>query len=158
MIDPSKAELALTEAEATCHAKICEVLGLQSGVDCFISTNPGKVECAVFDVGFPWTGDVMGWKSNVYHWRGQLDLYSRNRRTVQVWIMRLLMAMPIGPTQSQSNELDATTNVRTFRIAPEANAITEIKTTELKDAANVKGVEVFTASVNFDIIFRAGPR
>lgn len=158
MIDPTTAELALFEAEETCHKRLCDILGLTSGVDCFISTNPGKVECAVFDIGRAWTADMMGWKGETFHWRGQVDLYSRNRRTIQVWLMRMVLAMPIGPQQAQANDLDGRSNVRNFRIAPESDSVSEITTTELKDAANVKGVEVFTASVKFDIIFRAGPR
>lgn len=158
MVEPNKQEDALIEAEKICHAKVCEILGLQSGVDCFISTNPGKTDCAIFDIGFLWTGDQAGWPSQVYHFRAKLDLYSRNRAKVQRWLMRLLLAMPISPWQGQSNELDQTTTVRTFRIAPESNGVGEITTTELKEAANVNGVEVFTAGVNFDIIFGVGTR
>jgi len=158
MLEPNSIETALNEAEATCHARLCQILGLTSGVDCFISTNGGRTDCAVFDIGYPQSGEQMGFKASVYHFRGQIDLYSRNRRQIQCWLMRLIAAMPISPTQSASNDLDGASTVQTLRIAPETQAIAEITTTELKNNAAEKGVEVFNTSVKLDIVFTIGPR
>lgn len=159
MTSPIQAELALTEAEKTCFKKMVEILGLHGdGIDAFIGTNGGKVECIVFDIGYPQTGETQGFVAKNFHFRGKVDLYSRNRETIQRWIMRTLLSMPIGPTQSASNELDVDTTVQRFRIAPETRAVTEITTTELKNAPNVAGVNVFTASIDFDIVFTIGTR
>lgn len=158
MIDPNSIETALTEAEDTCHEKLCQILGLTKGVDCFVSINGGRVECAVFDIGYPQAGEVMGFEACVYHFRGQLDLYSRNRRTLQKWLMALIANMPISPTQGASNELDGISTVQTLRIAPESNSIAEISTTELKDAAKEKAITAFTTTVKLDIVFTIGPR
>lgn len=155
---PNSIDTALTEAEQTCHRRLCEILGLTDGVDAFISVNGGKVECAVFDIGSPWTGDVMAFPSNTFHFRAQCDLYSRNRKTIQKWIMRILYSMPIAPTQSQSNDLDPNSNVSIFRVVPDSSAVSPITTTELKYAAQEKGITAFTATVMFDVVFCIGER
>lgn len=156
--EPNQAEAALEEAEQICARRLCEILGLKFSVDFFISTNGGRVDCAVFDIGTPWTGDVMAFPATKFHWRGVVDLYSRDRRMIQKWIMRTILAMPIAPTQSQTDDLRGDTNVSVFRIPPEPNSIAEITTVELRSGANEKGIDVFTSSIKFDIIFDVGKR
>lgn len=156
--DPTMWEKALIEAEKDCHAVICQVLGLTSGLDCFISLNAGKVECAVWDIGYPETGETMGFPATTYHFRGQLDLYSRDREKIQRWIMRLLYAFPMRTTQSTRFDLPDGSCVEGLRLAPITKCITEITTTELKQAKDQKGVEAFTATAYFDILFNAGGR
>ena len=90
--EPLQAEDALWEAEDICYRRVLEILGLTDGVDAFISTNGGRYDCAVFDIGSPKSGEVFGFPASKFHWRGRLDLYSRNRRLIQKWIMRLLLA------------------------------------------------------------------
>lgn len=158
MTEPIQQDKALTEAEKTCFRKLCEILGVTDGVDAFISTNGGKVECIVFDIGYCQTGETQAFPATNLHFRGKVDLYSRNRETIQKWITKMILALPISPTQAQSNELDSVTTVRTFRLAPETRNPTEITTTELKNAPSVAGVNVFTASAEFDIVFTIGKR
>lgn len=159
MKEPNQKELAIYEAEQTCFKKLIEILGLQGdGIDAFISTNGGKVECVVFDIGFPQTGETQGFPATRFHWRASLDMYSRTRKVIQVWLMRLLLKLPNAPTQGVSQELFDGTTVSHFRIAPETRAISEITTTELKANPAVAGVNVFTATVAFDVVFTIGER
>lgn len=158
MTQPIQQDKALTEAEKTCFRTLCEILGVTDGVDAFISTNGGRAECIVFDIGYCQTGETQAFPATTLHFRGKVDLYSRNRETIQKWIMQMILALPISPTQSQSNALDAVTTVRTFRLAPETRNPTEITTTELKNEPSKTGITVFTASADFDIVFSIGKR
>lgn len=155
---PAKFEDALWEAEDICARRICDIIGKTLGVDCFISTNGGKYECAVFDIGYLCTGTQAGFPSSAYHFRGRLDLYNRQRRSIQKDIMRLLEGMPLGTTQAVPNDLGTTTNVMCLRIAPKEKGVDEITTVELKANKDDKGVPVFTTAVEFDIVFDAGAR
>ena len=157
--NPSSWDEALKEAEDACLAALCTILGLRVGVDAFLSVNPGKTDCAVFDIGRPRSGVVLGFPATTFHYRGQVDFYSRDRRLIKRWDMRLLGAMPIGTTQpTHGASIADVCNVESFRIAPEDNGIGEIATTELKTAKGADGINVFTQAVQFDIVFTAGPR
>jgi len=151
-------EKSLIEAENICLDCICKVLGLRSGIDGFISVNGGKTDCVVWDIGYLYTGDQMGFVADKFHFRGQLDLFSRDRRRVQVWLMLLAQAFPNTKCQGVTDDLDRETCVDCLRIAPEQRAIDEITTTELKQKGDEKGVAAFTTSVSFDIVFNAGAR
>ncbi len=151
-------EKAMTKAERDCFDKACEILGVREGVSAFLSVNGGATDCIVFDIGYPESGEVMGFPSECFHWRGQMDLYSRSRRLLQVWLMRLVAAMPIGTVQATEERMPEGSNVQCFRIMPITNGITPIVTTSLKYGAGDKGIEVFTSTVNFDIVFSAGSR
>lgn len=159
MSEPIQQDEALYEAERTCFDKLVQVMGLQGeGIDAFISTNGGKVECAVFDIGYPQTGETTGFPATTHHWRAQLEMYSRNRRQLQKWIMRLMLAFPNAPTQGVASELYQNTTVKVLRIAPETRAVSEITTTELKSDPAKAGVNAFTCSVAFDVVFTIGRR
>ena len=155
---PLQAEDALWEAEDICFRRVCEIIGLEKGVNAFVSTNGGRYDCAVFDIGSPKSGEVFGFPASKFHWRGRLDLYSRDRRLIQRWLMRLLLAMPIGTTQPVKDDLSRDTIVSVFRIAPQERCIDEITTVELKSKKDEDGVAVFTTSVEFDIVFSVGAR
>lgn len=151
-------EDAMTAAERDCLDKLCEILGVREGVSAFLSTNGGALDCVVFDIGYPETGETMGFPADTFHWRGQLDVYNRSRRQIQKWLMRLVAAMPIGTEQSTAERMREGSNVLCLRIQPVTNAIGEITTTSLKFGAGDKGVEVYTSTIIFDIVFNAGSR
>ena len=155
---PTSWKKALTEAERICHRRLCAILGLTDGVDAFISTNGGRYDCAVFDIGYAETGDVFGFAANRYHFRGRVDLYNRNRDLIQEQVMKILEAMPIGQNQSVTDDLYRNTCVAVFRTAPITRAVEEITTVELKAKKDDEGVAVFTTAVHFDIVFSAGVR
>ena len=158
MTEPASWELALYEAEKTCHLRLAKILGLTDGVDAFIGSNGGKVDCAVFDIGYAMTGEVFGFAADKYHFRGRVDLYSRDRKQIQIWIMRILKAMPIARQQSVTDDLTRESNVYCFRTAPETKTVEEITTVELKKDKQENGVPVWTTAVQFDIVFSAGKR
>lgn len=158
MKNPAEFEEAMEKAERDCFDKICEILGVREGVSAFLSTNGGATDCIVFDIGHPETGDMMAFPSCVFHWRGQMDVYNRSRRQIQKWLMRLIAAMPIGTSQATEEQMPEGSNVQNFRIVPITNSISDIVTTQLKYAAGDKGVEVYTTTVIFDIVFNAGSR
>lgn len=151
-------DTALTRAEQSCFDKVCELLGVQAGKNAFISVNGGTTDCVVFDIGYPETGEVLGFPAEHFHFRGTLEMYNRSRKQLQKWTMRLMTAMPIATTQSTNEKMPDNTNVTGFRIAPITGAIAPISTTQLKYAAGDKGIETFTTTVTFDILFTVGSR
>lgn len=157
-MNPVSFENALTEAEMLCHLKIAEVLGLSDGVDAFICLNPGRTDCAVWDIGGLQTGEQTGFPAEMYHFRGQLELYSRSRQQIQRWIMRLIAAFPLTRWQGVSDEMARETCVDVLRIAPESNAVSAISTTEVHSGTNEKTIPCFTATLQFDIVFGTGAR
>lgn len=148
-------EDAIIEAEAQCHKKITEVLGLRIGETSFLSVNGRRLNCVVWDIGALETGDQAGFPSDMYHFQGRLDLYNQNRAALQRWIMRLLLSFPVNKWQGRSNDLAAEGNVYCLRVAPQTQGIGEITTKELRNDKNVKVSDVFTASVIFDVVFSA---
>lgn len=157
---PSRWEDAMIEAEDACWRKTTEILGLTCGVDSFTGIkSDNAVECAVFDIGKPESGEQFGFTSDKFHFRGQVDLYSRNRQEIMRWVMKLIGAMPIQTRQSTEAKIP-NSNVYCFRIQPLGNCMNVITTVEIpvgKIRDNTK-VEVFTTSVFFDIVFFAGER
>lgn len=158
-VDPMAFETALTEAETACFAFLNEVLGLKQGETSFISVRGrGALDCMVFDVGFMQTGDVATFKARNYHWRASAEFYARDRRALQVTIMRLLGGFPVAAQYEREHPLLKDSCVVHFRIAPETNAISTISTQEVETAAGAKKVPAFTCTVQFDVVFNAGSR
>lgn len=158
--EPTNRERALEEAEIAAFNYLCHVMKFTPGRDAYISTNPGKTpECMVFDIGQLYTGDGNVFKCDTFHFRGQADFYSRKREDLQRKIMRLLSAFPYTGTQAgvQNTGL-SNTNVGRFRIVPESNCITEIKTVTIPVAGNVSGVAGYCFTALFDTVFYAGKR
>lgn len=151
--DYKKHEDALFNAERDCLLKLCEILGVHEGRDAFISVNKGLADCVVFDIGSPETGDVFAFPANTYHWRGKLDIYNRDRKSVQRSLMRLVAALPTKSSQGTAEMMPPNSNVSQFRLAPIPQAVSEITTAELKVGNSEKTLATFTASATFDIIF-----
>ena len=147
------AETALADAEKQCFDKLCAVLGLRPGVSASIGLQPGLSDCVVWDIGYLYTGDQAGFPADTWHFRGKLELYNRNRATVQKWLMRLLLAFPIGPWQGRANDLAENGNVIILRIAPENGAVGEVSTIRVKQTEQDTGRETFYSVANFDIVF-----
>ena len=158
MTDPSTFEASLGEAEDACFEALCRILDLRAGATAFIGANDGRTDCMVFDIGALQTGDVTTYRAERFHFRGQADLYNRNRRTLQAWLMRIVSALPVqrhGGTESRIRE---DTNVLQFRVAPETTAISAVTSVDIETATNGRKIAAYTASVTFDIVFRAGAR
>ncbi len=158
MTDPSTFEASLGEAEDACFEALCRILDLRAGVSAFIGANDGRTDCIVFDIGALRTGDQMAYRAGRFHFRGQADLYNRNRRTLQAWLMRIVAALPVQRHGGTESFLRSGTNVVQFRVAPEASAISGVTSADIETATAGKKIPAFTATVAFDIVFRAGVR
>ena len=158
MIDPSTFEASLGEAEDACFEALCRILDLRVGVTAFIGANDGRPDCAVFDIGALQTGDMTTYRAERFHFRGQVDLYNRNRRTLQVWLMRIVAALPVQRHGGTESFLRTDTNVIQFRVVPEPTAISDIKSADIETATAGKKIPTNTATVTFDIVFKAGVR
>ena len=152
------AETALEDAERQSFDKLCEVLGVRPGVNAAIGLQPGLSDCVVWDAGYLYTGDQTGFPADTWHFRGKLELYNRSRAAIQRWIMRLLLAFPIAPTQGRANDLARTGNVIILRIAPENGSVGEMSTIVVKQTEKDPGRETFYSVANFDLIFTARER
>lgn len=157
---PTRWEDAIIEAENACWRKVNEILGLTGGVNSFTGIKgDNAVECAVFDIGKPESGEQFGFTSDKFHFRGQVDLYSRRREDIMRWIMRLIGTMPVQTRQSTDAKIP-NSNVYCFRIQPLNNCMNVITTVDIPVGiiSDNRKVEVFTTSVFFDIVFFAGKR
>lgn len=158
MTDPSTFEASLGEAEDACFEALCRILDLRAGVTAFIGANDGRTDCMVFDIGALQTGDMATYRAERFHFRGRADLYNRSRRTLQAWLMRIVAALPVQRHGGTESRLRADTNVLQFRVVPEPGAITALAPADIETATNGRKIPVFTATVTFDVVFRAGAR
>lgn len=160
-VDPTQYDRAIIEAENDCLKVIAEALSLTIGNDAFLGIKADKaIDCAVFDIGRPETNELAGFPAHTYHFRGQLDLYNRDRETIQRWEMRLLYLFPIQTSQSTGNRMPERSNVDQFRLSPSQEFLDPITTVDIPvgKLSENKTVEVFTTSAYFDIVFNAGVR
>ena len=158
MTDPSTFEASLGEAEDACFEALCRILDLRAGVNAFIGANDGRADCLVFDIGALQTGDQTTYRAVRFHFRGQADLYNRNRRKLQAQLMRIVAGLPVQRHGGTESFLRADTNVLQFRVVPETSAISAVKSAEIETATAGKKIPTFTATVTFDIVFRTGVR
>ena len=154
----ARGEDALADTEEQCLKRIAEALGVRVGVDAFCGLQPGKSDCAVFDIGYLYTGDQMGFPANNFHFRAKLELYNRNRRQIQRWIMRLVLAFPVTPWQGRCDDLRGNGPAMILRLAPENGAVGEVSTITVKQSEKDPGRETFYCAANFDVVFSAAER
>ena len=154
-------ENCICDAEEACLRKLCDILGLAYGVTAFAGIKSDKaVECAVFDIGRPEDPQVFGFTATSFYFKGQVDLFSRNRKQIQRWVARLMQAMPIQTAQATRVKMPEGSNVEQFRITANGMPVNDITTVDLPVGSEEDGktVEVFTTAVFFDIIFTTGTR
>lgn len=144
-------EESLTLAEEVCAGYIAEKLGLPDHAF-FLGVNPGNADCAVFDIGQSYTGDLNTFLSPCAHFRAQLDLYSRDRAALQRLIMRCRRFMPIDADHDPDGLLERG-NVIQLRLSAEAANPSAIKTVEIELATDQKKLAAWTVTVSFDVVF-----
>ena len=144
-------EESLTLAEEVCAGYIAEKLGLLDHAF-FLGVNDGIAECAVFDIGQSYTGDLNTFQSPCAHFRAQLDLYSQNRAGLQKLIMRCRRFMPIDADHDPDGLLERG-NVIQLRLSAEAANPSAIKTVEIELKTDKKKLTVWTVTVTFDVVF-----
>ncbi len=158
MTDPSTFEASLGEAEDACFNALCRILDLRAGVTAFIGANDGRPDCAVFDIGAIQTGDMTTYRAGRFHFRGQADLYNRNRRTLQSWLMRIVAGLPVQRHGGTESFLRRDTNVIQFRVVPETTAISGVTSADIETATAGKKIPTYTATAPPEIVFKAGVR
>lgn len=158
MTDPSTFEASLGEAEDACFDALCRILDIRPGVSAFIGANDGRPDCMVFDIGALQTGDMTTYRAERFHFRGQADLYNRNRRKLQVWLMRIVAGLPVQRFGGTESFLRADTNVIQFRVVPEPTAVSAVTSADIETGTAGKKIPTFAATVTFDIVFKAGAR
>ncbi|MBR2919912.1 MAG: hypothetical protein IKC27_00965 [Kiritimatiellae bacterium] len=144
-------EESLILAEEVCAGYIAEKLGLLDHA-LFYGVNDGIADCAVFDIGQSYTGDLNTFQSPCAHFRAQLDLYSRNRAELQRLIMRCRRFMPIDANHDPDGLLERG-NVIQLRLSAEAANPSAIKTVEIELKTDKKKLTVWTVTVTFDLVF-----
>ena len=149
---PCTYEDALAVAEAACANHIFKTTDMTV---CVAVNDKGRTDCAVFDIGYLQTGEHATYQAKAYHFRAKLDIYRRNRRDVQQAIMRILETFPINADVNAMDELRENSNVIVFRLAPQTQGVGEITTTDVQQVKDAKTIRCFTATVLFDVVFRA---
>ena len=144
---------ALSDAERQCLDRIAGVLGLRVGVTAFIGLHPGLSDCAVWDIGYLYTGEQTSFPANQWHFRGKLELYCRSRQQMQRWITALMLSFPITPFNGRDRMAPGEGPVITLRVAPENGGIGEIATQTVKQNDKDPGRETFYCPANFDVVF-----
>ena len=144
-------EESLTLAEEVCAGYIAEKIGFPNHAF-FLGVNDGIAECAVFDIGQSYTGDLNTFQSPCAHFRAQLELYSRNRAELQRLIMRCRRFMPIDADHDPDGLLERG-NVIQLRLSAEAANPSAIKTVEIELKTDKKKLPVWTVTVSFDVVF-----
>lgn len=149
---PCTFEESLESAETACAQHIYKTTGMTV---CVATNDKGLTDCTVFDIGYLQTGEHATYQAKAYHFTAKLDIYRRARRDVQRAIMRLLATFPINADVNAMNELRENSNVINFRISPQTQGVSEITTVDMQQTKDAKTVRCFTATVLFDVVFRA---
>ena len=149
---PCTFEDALSEAEIACVEHIRKTIEMTV---CVAVNDRGLTDCAVFDIGHLQTGEQATYQASVYHFRAKLDICRRNRREVQKAIMRILATFPINADVNAMDELRENSNVIVFRLSPQTQGIGEITTVDMQQVKDAKTIRCSTATVLFDVVFRA---
>ena len=155
-MNPNDREGSLEQAEYACFTELMNLLELQEGTTATIGVSRGFPDSMTWRIAALGTGETMTFPATAHYFRGVLDLYNRNRSTLQRWIMRLVSHFP----QNHAYNRDATpredANIVHFRIAPERGAVGETKQISMA-TTNSGAVPTWTASILFDVVFIADP-
>ena len=149
---PCTFDESLELAETACAQHIVKTTGMTV---CVATNDKGLTDCAVFDIGYLQTGEHATFKASAYHFRAKLNIYRRNRREVQRAIMRILATFPINADVNALDNLRENSNVINFRLSPQTQGVSEITTADVQQTKDAKAVRCFTATVLFDVVFRA---
>lgn len=149
---PCTFEDSLAVAETACANHIFKTTGMTV---CVAVNDQGRTDCCVFDIGYLQTGEHATYQAKAYHFRAKLDIYRRNRQDVQKAIMRILATFPINADVNEMDELRESSNVIVFRLSPQTQGVSEITTTDVQQVKDARAIRCFTATVLFDVVFRA---
>lgn len=155
-MNPYDYEGSLEQAEAACFDKIAATLELTAGKTATVAISNGLPDAAVFDIGSLGTGETSPFPASVLYFRASLDLFNRDRATLQRWIMRLVRAFPTNDRHHADDPAREDANVICFRIAAEAGAVSRIAPTTVQ-SSNSGEVPTWTCRVLMDVVFLCDP-
>ena len=155
-MNPSDYEGSLEQAECACFDRIAAALDLTPGKDATVAIPNGLPDAAVFDIGSLGTGETSTFPASALYFRATLDLFNRDRSTVQRWIMRLVRDFPVNRWHHSDDPARADANVVHFRIAAEAGAVSRITPTTVQ-TSNSGEVPTWTCRVLMDVVFICDP-
>ena len=144
-------EESLTKAEAACAAHLAAFLGTKV----YIDSNPDVPDCAVFNIGYLYSGEHNAFRAQAYHFRGSLDLFCRSRPELQKMAMRILANFPVNADIDPESPLRTESNVLVLRVPVETNALSSVQRTDVQSRRDARAVPTYTCSVAFDVVFRA---
>lgn len=155
-MNPNDYEGSLEQAERACFVELMNALELQEGTTASIGIGKGRPGGMVWQIGELATGATMTFPACAHHFKGSLDLYNRERETLQRWIMRLISRYPANHKYNRDSPLRVDDNIIHFRIAPDRGAVGPVKPTVV-EASNTGRVPTWTAHLTFDVVFIADP-
>lgn len=149
---PQDYESSLSQAETACFMRVAAILGLKPGQDATIAISNGLPDAAVFDIGTFGIGDTNTFPATAIHFRATLDLYNRDRATLQRWIMQLVRSFPVNGSYNADDDVLEVANVLHFRISPDGGAVSAITPTTVQ-SSNSGEVPTWTCKVQMDVVF-----
>jgi len=153
MRTPALYEEALGEAEEACAVILAQKLKLTVGEDLFIGFNPGVPDAAVFTiVGIRNPDCVHNNQAHVFHFGGTLQLFNRERKLLQGFIMRVIGASPFAEDGFEN------TNIYQLRVSGNEGCVSGSSVTEITPDGEQQAVEVWTATLDLDVVFDCGER
>lgn len=155
-MNPYDYEGSLEQAEAACFDKIAAALELTPGKTATVAISNGLPDAAVFDIGSLGTGETSPFPASALYFRATIDLFNRDRATLQRWIMRLVRAFPVNRWYHADDPAREDANVVHFRIAAEAGAVSRIEPTTVQ-SSNSGEVPTWTCRVRMDVVFICDP-
>jgi len=148
---PFTFKTALTEAEASAHKILCEILGFQSGKNAFIGINDGKKNTFVFSIGAIRNGEVThSGRCEHFHFQALGEAWFDVREDAQELIMRLLAALPVDRSKFEG------TNLITLRLA--TNGVSAVDVVDLQQKGEQKELPFWHVAFEFDVVFYTGKR
>lgn len=147
---PCAAHEAMTFAEKACARAIEQYLPEDMPMCGF--ENPGRADCAVFDIGAPKFGDLFATKAKSLAYSAKLTLYRRDHDALQAAIMQLITQFPVNADLSADDVLRETSNVILLRVSAEGSPISAIAP-ETVDMRTGQSVRTFAVSISFDVVF-----
>ena len=153
MKNPDTYDDAMTQAETACAERIAQILDLKIADDFTIGISDGQANGAVFDIGKINLAEMTTFNSPTHCFRASLNLFHRDRATLQRWIMRLIHALPVNHAYHWDDPLREDTNVAQLRIVPDSSSIGKVVPTQVTPKIGGAPVPTWTCEIGFDVVF-----
>ena len=155
-MNPNEYETSLEQAEAACFAELAELLELQEGKNATIAISKGQADGMVFMMGGLGSGETMTFPAHAHYFTAGVDLFNRDRATLQRWVMRIVGNYPVNHVYRTDDFVRDDANVIHFRVNPGRESVGKITATTVT-GSNTGEVPTWTAHIDFDVVFIADP-